>query len=96
MSLATVAAPVFVARWVWSYFRPSEGNVKNKTTYSAVVSLAHAILYFFNVHGVYKWIFYANGWVLSFLAYIHAKLNYQRRYKWFVFYYTQIFMFGAI
>lgn len=46
MSLATVAAPVFVARWVWSYFRPSEGNVKNKTTYSAVVSLAHAILYF--------------------------------------------------
>lgn len=46
ISLATVATPVFVARWIWSYFKPSEGKVENKTIYSSLVSLAHAALYF--------------------------------------------------
>ncbi|ARC94831.1 cytochrome B [Vibrio coralliilyticus] len=53
MSLATVAAPVFLARWVWKYFRPSlevDDNIAHWQ--KSIAKLTHSLMYF-----MMSWVF---------------------------------------
>ncbi|NOI28853.1 cytochrome b [Vibrio coralliilyticus] len=53
MSLATVAAPVFLARWVWKYFRPSlEDDDSIAHWQKSIAKLTHSLMYF-----MMSWVF---------------------------------------
>ncbi|MCG9595395.1 cytochrome b/b6 domain-containing protein [Vibrio sp. Isolate25] len=47
MSLATIAVPVFLARWVWKYFRPSFNDELNTSSFQKnMAKLIHSLMYF--------------------------------------------------